>query len=109
MIDCSSPSSLARLSSAAVELAAPEATHRVVEVLRGWHMQVIESRPVMAGMGRIRHIFMVGIGGAGMSGIAEVLAGLGYTVTGSDRAESAVVARLRTSALPCTLVTRLST
>ncbi|RZO69599.1 MAG: UDP-N-acetylmuramate--L-alanine ligase, partial [Halieaceae bacterium] len=46
-------------------------------------------------MGRIRHIFMVGIGGAGMSGIAEVLAGLGYTVTGSDRAESAVVARLR--------------
>ena len=58
-------------------------------------MQVVEPRPVMAGMGRIRHIFMVGIGGAGMSGIAEVLAGLGYTVTGSDRAESAVVARLR--------------
>ena len=58
-------------------------------------MQVVEPRPVMAGMGRIRHIFMVGIGGAGMSGIAEVLAGLGYTVTGSDRAESAVVTRLR--------------
>ena len=58
-------------------------------------MQVVEPRPVMTGMGRIRHIFMVGIGGAGMSGIAEVLAGLGYTVTGSDRAESAVVARLR--------------
>ena len=55
-------------------------------------MQVVEPRPVMAGMGRIRHIFMVGIGGAGMSGIAEVLAGLGYKVTGSDRAESAVVA-----------------
>ena len=51
-------------------------------------MQVVEPRPVMTGMGRIRHIFMVGIGGAGMSGIAEVLAGLGYTVTGSDRAES---------------------
>ena len=58
-------------------------------------MQVVEPRPVMTGMGRIRHIFMVGIGGAGMSGIAEVLAGLGYTVTGSDRAESAVVVRLR--------------
>ena len=58
-------------------------------------MQVVEPRPVMAGMGRIRRIFMVGIGGAGMSGIAEVLAGLGYKVTGSDRAESAVLARLR--------------
>ena len=38
---------------------------------------------------------MVGIGGAGMSGIAEVLVGLGYTVSGSDQIESPVVARLR--------------
>ena len=58
-------------------------------------MQVVELRPVMAGMGRIRHIFMVGIGGAGMSGIAEVLAGLGYTVTGSDRAGERGLTRLR--------------
>ena len=48
-----------------------------------------------AGMGGIQHVFMVGIGGAGMSGIAEVLAGLGYTVSGSDQIESPVVARLR--------------
>jgi UDP-N-acetylmuramate--alanine ligase len=46
-------------------------------------------------MGRIRHIFMVGIGGAGMSGIAEVLAQLGYQVSGSDMTESSAVQRLR--------------
>jgi UDP-N-acetylmuramate--alanine ligase len=40
-------------------------------------------------------IHFVGIGGIGMSGIAEVLANLGYTVTGSDVAESANVRRLR--------------
>jgi UDP-N-acetylmuramate--alanine ligase len=37
---------------------------------------------------------MVGIGGAGMSGIAEVLLSLGYEVAGSDAGDSAVVARL---------------
>ena len=48
-----------------------------------------------AGMGLTRCIFMVGIGGAGMSGIAEVLMGLGYTVIGSDQSESPVIDRLR--------------
>lgn len=38
---------------------------------------------------------MVGIGGAGMSGIAEVLLNLGYEVTGSDMADSSVVRHLR--------------
>jgi UDP-N-acetylmuramate--alanine ligase len=40
-------------------------------------------------------IHFVGIGGIGMSGIAEVLANLGYTVQGSDVADSANVRRLR--------------
>jgi UDP-N-acetylmuramate--alanine ligase len=40
-------------------------------------------------------IHFVGIGGIGMSGIAEVLCNLGYTVQGSDAAESANVNRLR--------------
>lgn len=44
---------------------------------------------------RIRRIHMVGIGGSGMSGIAEVLLNLGYEVFGSDVADSAVVKRLR--------------
>ncbi len=40
-------------------------------------------------------IHFVGIGGIGMSGIAEVMANLGYTVQGSDMKESATVERLR--------------
>jgi UDP-N-acetylmuramate--alanine ligase len=40
-------------------------------------------------------IHFVGIGGIGMSGIAEVLCNLGYTVQGSDAADSGNVARLR--------------
>ena len=40
-------------------------------------------------------IHLVGIGGIGMSGIAEVLCNLGYAVSGSDVAESANVQRLR--------------
>ncbi len=44
---------------------------------------------------KVKSIHFVGIGGSGMSGIAEVFANLGYTVSGSDIAESAVVRRLR--------------
>lgn len=46
-------------------------------------------------MRRIDRIHFVGIGGAGMCGIAEVLANQGYTVTGSDIKESAVTRRLQ--------------
>jgi len=42
----------------------------------------------------IRHIHFVGIGGAGMSGIAEVLLNLGYRISGSDLGSSAVTRRL---------------
>jgi UDP-N-acetylmuramate--alanine ligase len=42
----------------------------------------------------IRHIHFVGIGGAGMSGIAEVLINQGYTVSGSDIGASAATRRL---------------
>src|ERR1043165_1767374 len=44
---------------------------------------------------KIGPIHFVGIGGIGMSGIAEVLRNLGYTVRGSDIAEGANVKRLR--------------
>ena len=44
---------------------------------------------------KVKRIHFVGIGGSGMSGIAEVFANLGYTVTGSDIAENAAVRRLR--------------
>src|SRR5690606_16860432 len=45
-------------------------------------------------MGRIRIVHFVGIGGAGMAGIAEVLLSLGYTVQGSDLRRSALTERL---------------
>ncbi|OIQ77740.1 UDP-N-acetylmuramate--L-alanine ligase [mine drainage metagenome] len=43
----------------------------------------------------IHHIHFVGIGGAGMSGIAEVLLNLGYAISGSDLSDSAAVRSLR--------------
>lgn len=42
----------------------------------------------------IKHIHFVGLGGAGMSGIAEVLHNLGYTISGSDLSDSATLRRL---------------
>jgi UDP-N-acetylmuramate--alanine ligase len=42
----------------------------------------------------VKHIHFVGIGGAGMSGIAEVLVNLGYQVSGSDLTRNAVTDRL---------------
>lgn len=46
-------------------------------------------------MGRVKHIHFVGIGGAGMCGIAEVLHHEGYCITGSDVCENGVIERLR--------------
>ena len=59
---------------------------------------MIKGTPVeLAGknvMGRIRHIYMVGIGGSGMGGIAEVLLNLGYAVSGSDLKQNPVTRHL---------------
>ena len=41
------------------------------------------------------HIHFIGIGGSGMSGLAEVLFNLGYSVTGSDIDESSITDRLK--------------
>jgi UDP-N-acetylmuramate--alanine ligase len=43
---------------------------------------------------KVKHIHFVGIGGSGMSGIAEVMLNLGYTVSGSDLGSNAVTRRL---------------
>ena len=48
-------------------------------------------------MRRIRRIHFVGIGGAGMCGIAEVLLNQGYEISGSDIAESPTTRRLEDS------------
>lgn len=51
-------------------------------------------------MRRIRRIHCVGIGGSGMSGIAEVLHQLGYQVSGSDLGQSPMVERLKGMGIP---------
>lgn len=53
----------------------------------------INNHPELT-MGRIRHIYFIGIGGAGMSGIAEVMLNMGYQVSGSDLQLSKVTERL---------------
>lgn len=44
--------------------------------------------------GRVRHVHFVGIGGIGMSGLAEILRSLGFDVSGSDLKPNAVTQRL---------------
>src|SRR4030067_3585370 len=59
--------------------------------MNGWAMD-----KVIWGMKRrVRRVHFVGIGGIGMSGIAEVLLNLGYRVSGSDLVESETTLRLR--------------
>ena len=50
----------------------------------------------MIALGRTRRVHFVGIGGIGMSGIAELLANLGYSVSGSDARRSDITDRLAT-------------
>lgn len=54
-----------------------------------------------ANMGRMRRLHFIGIGGAGMSGIAELMANLGYEVQGSDQRENDVIRRLRGLGVDC--------
>ncbi|MDQ3185380.1 MAG: Mur ligase domain-containing protein, partial [Pseudomonadota bacterium] len=44
---------------------------------------------------KVKHVHFVGIGGSGMSGIAEVLLNLGYQVSGSDLTDTATTRRLK--------------
>ncbi len=44
---------------------------------------------------KVKNIHFIGIGGSGMSGIAEVLVNLGFNVTGSDLAKNNVTERLQ--------------
>ena len=44
---------------------------------------------------KVKHVHFVGIGGSGMSGIAEVLLNLGYQVSGSDLSATAITRRLK--------------
>ena len=48
---------------------------------------------------KIGKIFFIGIGGIGMSGIAEVLVNLGFEVAGSDISENHNITRLRSNSI----------
>jgi len=56
--------------------------------------QMNEEKVMQHRMGRVKRIHMIGIGGSGMCGIAEVLINLGYDVSGSDLSENKSVKRL---------------
>ncbi|EKN4184214.1 UDP-N-acetylmuramate--L-alanine ligase [Yersinia ruckeri] len=56
--------------------------------------QLAKLRTIVPEMRRVRHIHFVGIGGAGMGGIAEVLANEGYQISGSDLAPNSVTQQL---------------
>ncbi|MCW8906811.1 MAG: UDP-N-acetylmuramate--L-alanine ligase [Sedimenticola sp.] len=53
-----------------------------------------QLRRAAASMGRIRHLHFVGIGGAGMNGIAQVMLNLGYRISGSDLKTNPAISRL---------------
>lgn len=57
--------------------------------------QHFEAAYTLPRMRRVEHVHFVGIGGAGMCGIAEVLHNEGYQVSGSDLSDNRVIERLR--------------
>jgi len=58
------------------------------------HKKAEVSNSVNSRMDRIRRLHFIGIGGAGMSGIAEVMLNLGYEISGSDMRENSAIRRL---------------
>ncbi|PCJ40667.1 MAG: UDP-N-acetylmuramate--L-alanine ligase [SAR86 cluster bacterium] len=68
---------------------------RKVQRVKKTQKAQIKLSSVVPEMRRIRNIYFVGIGGAGMSGIAEVLLNQGYKISGSDIAQSKTIARLQ--------------
>jgi UDP-N-acetylmuramate--alanine ligase len=56
--------------------------------------RAVATRAIVSLLGNIERIHFIGVGGTGMSGIAEVLCNLGYSVSGSDMKASSVTQRL---------------
>lgn len=63
-----------------------------------------EIRKIIPEMRRVQQIHFIGIGGAGMSGIAEILLNEGYQISGSDIADGVVTQRLAQAGAKSTLV-----
>ncbi len=100
---------LASMSSAAAALARPDAAERISgELLRAGEKsqpapqdfgEKSQPAPQDSGDWSARRLHFVGIGGAGMSGLALIARRLGAQVSGCDRAESAYTAMLRESGI----------
>ena len=60
-----------------------------------------EIRKIIPEMRRVQQIHFIGIGGAGMSGIAEILLNEGYDISGSDIADGVVTQRLAQAGAKC--------
>ena len=65
-----------------------------------------EIRKIIPEMRRVQQIHFIGIGGAGMSGIAEILLNEGYDISGSDIADGVVTQRLAQAGAKFSLVTK---
>ena len=74
---------------AGAAMARPRAVEDIVDLLEGL------VRAMIASFRNFQQIHLVGIGGSGMSGIAEVLLSSGYAVSGSDLKQTPVTERLR--------------
>ncbi len=63
--------------------------------------KLTDAKPTEENMifGRYRRLFFVGIGGAGMSGMAEILADIGFVISGSDNTPSEVTEHLQTQGI----------
>ena len=61
------------------------------------------DRLTLAMQSRVKHIHLIGIGGVGMAGMAEVLLNLGYQISGSDISENALIKRLQSLGATVTL------
>ena len=79
-----------QMAVAALALARPDAAKVIVDRA----IALVGPGPIV--LGKTRRVHFVGIGGIGMSGIAELLANLGYAVSGSDEKRSPVTDRLET-------------
>ena len=79
------------MSAAARRLARPRAAEDIVDCSARTGR---ERRHVVSVLGHARRVHFIGVGGIGMSGIAELLVNLGYKVSGSDMQRTDITDRL---------------
>jgi len=88
----------ARMGARARTLAVPDATKKIVDLLEKIERSELElliTKPLSRmNLDKIKKIHFVGIGGIGMSGLAEILTGRGMTVTGCDLKHSSATTLL---------------